>query len=70
MHVFDHTIKPILLYGCEVWGMLNPFTSKFRNTLLNFSRIFDKIEAYHEGFFECDRILDSSETSCKTGKSD
>ena len=45
MHVFDHTIKPILLYDCEVWGMLNPFISKFRNTLLNISRIFDKLHA-------------------------
>ena len=45
MHVFDHTIKPILLYDCEVWGMFNPFISKFRNTLLNISRIFDKLPA-------------------------
>ena len=21
LHIFDHTIKPILLYGCEVWGV-------------------------------------------------
>jgi hypothetical protein len=27
----DHTIKPILLYGCEIWGYFNPFTSRFRN---------------------------------------
>ena len=20
LHIFDHTIKPILLYGCEVWS--------------------------------------------------
>ena len=20
LHVFDYTVKPILLYGCEVWG--------------------------------------------------
>jgi hypothetical protein len=33
MHVFDHTIKPILLYGCEIWGSFNPFTSKFRKDL-------------------------------------
>jgi hypothetical protein len=45
MHVFDHTIKPIILYDCEVWGMFNPFISKFRNTLLNISRIFDKLPA-------------------------
>jgi predicted methyltransferase len=31
IHVFDHTIKPILLYGCEIWGYFNPFTSRFRN---------------------------------------
>jgi hypothetical protein len=57
MHVFYHTIKPILLYGCEVWGMFNPFTSKFRNTLLNFSRIFDKLlaEKLHQKF--CKYIL-------------
>ena len=58
MHVFDHTIKQILLYGCEMWGMLNPFTSKFRNTLLNFnSRIFDKLPAEkpHQKF--CKYIL-------------
>jgi hypothetical protein len=28
MHVFDHTIKPILLYGSDMWGMFNPFTMK------------------------------------------
>ena len=22
-HIFDHTIKPIALYGCENWGILN-----------------------------------------------
>jgi hypothetical protein len=24
LHLFDHTIKPILLYGCEVWATVNP----------------------------------------------
>ena len=23
VHLFDHTILPILLYGCEVWGFQN-----------------------------------------------
>jgi hypothetical protein len=45
MHVVDHTIKPIRLYDCKVWGMFNPFISKLRNTLLNISRIFDKLPA-------------------------
>jgi hypothetical protein len=28
LHVFNHTIKPILLYGCEIWGSFNPTTAK------------------------------------------
>lgn len=28
LHVFDHTVKPILLYGCEIWGTFNCFSSK------------------------------------------
>jgi hypothetical protein len=31
IHVFDHTIKPILLYGSEIWGSFNTQTSKFKN---------------------------------------
>jgi hypothetical protein len=26
MHIFDHTIKPILLYGSEICGTFNPST--------------------------------------------
>jgi hypothetical protein len=25
MHLFDHTVTPILTYGSEVWGQFNPF---------------------------------------------
>ena len=32
LHVFEHTIIPILLYGCEVWGSVNTFTARFRNS--------------------------------------
>jgi hypothetical protein len=24
LHVFDHTVKPILTYGSEVWGTCDP----------------------------------------------
>jgi hypothetical protein len=24
IHIFDHSIKPIVLYGCEIWGTFNP----------------------------------------------
>lgn len=28
LHIFDHTILPILTYGSEVWGTVNPLGSK------------------------------------------
>ena len=31
LHIFDHTIKPILLYGCEVWGVCSPLSASVRN---------------------------------------
>jgi hypothetical protein len=31
IHIFDHTIKPIVLYGCEIWGIFNSNTARFRN---------------------------------------
>ena len=30
LHLFDHTIKPIVLYGCEIWGMFNTTSAKCR----------------------------------------
>jgi hypothetical protein len=54
MHVFDHTIKPILLYGCEIWGSFNPFTSKFRKGLdpVDLEQIYSKLysEKMHKKF--------------------
>ena len=59
MHVFDHTIKPILLYGCEVWGSFDTFTSKFRNGFQNicFDHVYSrqKAEMLHKKF--CKFIL-------------
>ena len=28
IHIFDHTIKPLLLYSSEIWGYFNPFSRK------------------------------------------
>ena len=30
LHLFDHTVKPILTYGCEIWGTLNQTSSIFK----------------------------------------
>ena len=29
LHVFDHTIKPILMYCSEIWGPINQLSSRF-----------------------------------------
>lgn len=29
IHLFDHTIKPILLHACEIWGTMNIYRCKF-----------------------------------------
>lgn len=28
LHIFDHTVKPVLLYGSEIWGFFNSFKLK------------------------------------------
>jgi hypothetical protein len=59
MHVIDHTIKPILLYGCEIWGTFNTFSAKFRHGKQNlfFDQIYCKqnAELLHQKF--CKYIL-------------
>lgn len=30
IHIFEHTVKPILLYGSEIWGYFNPDSAKVR----------------------------------------
>jgi hypothetical protein len=39
LHIFDHTIKLIALYGCEIWGTFNSNTARFRNGTLSPDRI-------------------------------
>ena len=43
IHVFDHTIKPILLYGSEIWGYFNPFTSKYRSGSYSLDNIYSNL---------------------------
>ena len=43
LHVFDHTIKPILLYGCEIWGSYNCFSSKFKKEVIAVDKIYSNL---------------------------
>lgn len=38
IHIFDHTIKPILLYGAEIWGYFNPFAKKITSLVVRLTK--------------------------------
>jgi hypothetical protein len=56
-HIFDHTIKPIVLYGCEIWGTFNSNTARFRNGTVSPDRMYSNLigEKLHTKF--CKFIL-------------
>ena len=43
MHIFDHTVKPVLLYGSEIWGALNHICSRLRNEV-SLDKIYQNID--------------------------
>lgn len=49
LHIFDHTIKPILLYGSEVWGACSSVPASVRN-----EPDFKLEKAYMN--FECEKL--------------
>lgn len=45
LHVFDHTIKPILLFGSEIWGCFNPFKKVLKRDDISFDKIYPNLFA-------------------------
>ena len=43
MHIFDHTVKPVLLYSSEIWGALNPSSPRLRNDV-SLDKIYQNID--------------------------
>jgi hypothetical protein len=43
IHIFDHTIKPIVLYGCEIWDNFNLNTASFRIGTVSPDRIYSNL---------------------------
>jgi hypothetical protein len=37
LHLFDHTIKPIILYGSEIWGMFKTNSAACKKDPINIS---------------------------------
>ena len=49
LHIFDHTVKPILLYGSEIWGLCTPSSRALKNVT-----DFKLEKAYSK--YECDKL--------------
>ena len=42
LHLFDHTVKPVLLYGSEIWGTINTASAKVKKDSFSlFNTMFD-----------------------------
>ena len=62
LHIFDHTVKPILLYRSEIWGCYLPISADF-NFMFDYSRLssvlpYDKLHIHF-----CKYILGANKTS-------
>ena len=54
LHLFDHTIKPILTYGNEIWGSC---TRKFHNSTRSIDTIYKDLHAEKLHLKFCKHIL-------------
>lgn len=45
LHLFDHTIKPILLYACEIWGTINTLSKTIKQPNYSLEMSFSTITA-------------------------
>ena len=43
IHLFDHTIKPILLYACEIWGTINTDVNSTKRPNYCLENFFNKM---------------------------
>lgn len=58
MHLFDHTVKPILLYASEIWGTFNTNLSKIkRNPDHKLERAYEKLPAENLHLKMCRYLL-------------
>ena len=43
LHLFEHTVEPIVLYGSEMWGTVNILSSKIKKADFKFENLLEKI---------------------------
>ena len=48
MHLFEHTVEPVVLYGSEIWGTVNILSSKIKKADFSLEHLFEN--------FLCDKL--------------
>ena len=48
IHLFEHTVEPVVLYGSEIWGTVNILSSKIRKADFSLEHLFEN--------FLCDKL--------------
>lgn len=68
MHVFEHAIKLIPLYGSEIWSSFNPLIAKFRygNQLICMDKMYSNLtcEKLHSKFCKFILVGTNKNTNC------
>ena len=62
LHIFDHTVKPILLYCSEIWGCYLPKSADF-NFMFDYSRLSSVLPCDKLHIHFCKYILGANKTS-------
>lgn len=64
LHIYDHTILPVLSYGSEIWGVFNPSTTKFKKKSISVGEAYEgnHVDKSHVKF--CKYILQVHRMSC------
>ena len=48
IHLFEHTVEPVVLYGSEIWGTVNILSSKIKKADFSLEHLFEN--------FLCDKL--------------
>ena len=48
IHLFEHTVEPVVLYGSEIWGTVNILSSKTKKADFSLEHLFEN--------FLCDKL--------------
>ena len=66
LHLFEHTVEPIVLYGSEIWGTVNILSSKIKKADFKFENLLENFlcEKLHIKFLKY--ISKMGKKSCNT----